>query len=1248
MHSSPSGPSTALVILGVLLAQIAAAAEVHPIEAELRRDFPTVAIESAATFEPADTFVHGALASGLRPRFARVAKSEIAVPAPMPGVPTPEQPIAGGEPALQVLYPRSYDGLIVVELGAQRVVLRATGALASSAVEVNGKLLYIGPYASTDAVEVPREGRSEELLLLRDERAPRTYEYEIVDTEGVAAVALDDGAVRFLRQVAPPAMSDVVTGRFTHREPSLQIDRPWLIDAAGRRSEKQAAWTLIGGGAIPKGIRLTLTAERLAFPIVVDPSFSATGSLATARQDHTATLLPNGKVLITGGYNITSGYLASAELYDPSSGTFSATDSLGSARRHHTATLLPNGKVLIAGGYNSTSPYYLTSAELYNPSSGTFSATGSLGTARYRHTATLLPNGKVLIAGGYNITSGSLASAELYDPTSGTFSATGSLGTARTDHTATLLPNGKVLLAGGFGGTWLTSAELYDPTSGTWSATGSLSTARVWHTATLLSNGKVLIAGGYRGGGVYLTSAELYDPTIGTFSPTGSLGTGRYFHTTTLLPNGKVLIAGGYGTVGGAAGYLTSSELYDPTSGTFSPTGSLGTGRSNHTATLLPNGKVLIAGGYGTAGGTAGYLKSAELYDPTSGSFSATGSLGTARAFYTATLLPNGKVLIAGGLGAGGSLTSAELYDPASGTFSVTGSLGTARDYHTATLLPNGKVLIAGGGNGSVFLASAELYDPSSGTFSATGSLGTARAFHTATLLANGKVMIAGGGYYNGVRLDSAELYDPTSGTFNATGRLGDAHEYHTATLLPNGKVLIALGMGSYGSQPELYDPSSGTFSATGSFGTSLYHHTATLLPNGKVLIAGGDNFTGLPVVTAKLYDPSSGTFSATGSLGTARAQHTATLLPNGKVLIAGGYPPALDSAELYDPSSGTFSATGTPSAERGFHTATLLPNGKVLIAGGSNGIVYLTSAELYDVGDGFSDARRPVITSAPTSLTLPSTFTMSGSGFRGDSEASSGGTNSSATNYPIVQLLRIDNERSFFVTPNAAFTDVSWSASLGALATGWYRATLFTNAIPSVQQLISITTPTPTNVLATAASTTSVLVTWTAAPGATTYEVRRSANGTTFTTLTGAVSGTSFSDLSALANTAYLYLVRASAPYVSEFSAPDLATTVIFTDPTLVAGTTTVKAVHVTQLRTAVNAVRQLAGLQAPFYTDPTITAGVTIVKAAHVDELRTNLYWARSALSLPPISYSHPWLTVRVSLISAVDINELRNGTQ
>jgi uncharacterized repeat protein (TIGR02543 family) len=193
----------------------------------------------------------------------------------------------------------------------------------------------------------------------------------------------------------------------------------------------------------------------------------------------------------------------------------------------------------------------------------------------------------------------------------------------------------------------------------------------------------------------------------------------RVFHSATLLSNGKVLVAGGFGN----STYWSSVELFDPSSGTWAATDSMGTTRAYHTATLLQNGKVLVAGGFGT-GST--YLKSAELFDPSSGTWTSTGSMGTARRFHTAILLSNGKVLVVGGSNSGSTyLKSAELYDPSSGTWTATDLMGTARYDHTATLLSNGKVLVAGGfGTGSTYLKSAELYgclvalNPAEGTVS--------------------------------------------------------------------------------------------------------------------------------------------------------------------------------------------------------------------------------------------------------------------------------------------------------------------------------------------------------------------------------------------------------------------------------------------------------------------------------------------------------------------------------------------------
>ena len=338
---------------------------------------------------------------------------------------------------------------------------------------------------------------------------------------------------------------------------------------------------------------------------------------------------------------------------------------------------------------------------------GTFTGTGSLATARANHTATLLPDGKVLVGGGSS-TAGILVSAELYDSVTGLWMGTGSLATARYAHTATLLSNGKVLVSGGVGITThaLASAELYDPVTGLWTVTGSLATARANHTATLLPDGKVLVSGGYDINAHALASAELYDPVTGLWTATGSLTTARFSHTATLLPNGLVLASGGEN----AGGALASAELYDSATGVWSSTGLLTLSRFGHTATLLPNGKVLVSGG----DGVGAILVSAELYDPATGLWAATGSLTTARYIHTATLLPNGKVLVSGGgLFSGGFLTalaSAELYDPATGLWTVTGSLAIACLSHTATLLPDGQVLVNGGDNLTTTFASAELY----------------------------------------------------------------------------------------------------------------------------------------------------------------------------------------------------------------------------------------------------------------------------------------------------------------------------------------------------------------------------------------------------------------------------------------------------------------------------------------------------------------------------------------------------------
>lgn len=438
-----------------------------------------------------------------------------------------------------------------------------------------------------------------------------------------------------------------------------------------------AAWRMapLAGGPGAAG-----SASPAATESVVEPPPSGSGAVPTATPS--ATAAPSATTALNG-----------------TTGNFVATGSMVVADGF-LATRLIDGRVLVLGES-------ATSAEVYDPATGTFSRTGQMISDTGGATATLLKDGRVLVAGGASASGDTLASAELYDPGTGKFSATGSMNVARNGAAASLLSDGRVLITGGMppagmaiavanlpgldgqrgpvvamtGPDNLDSAELYNPATGKFTMTGSMSISRRGHTSTLLADGRVLIAGGAQssagGDSPALDTAELYNPATGRFIPTGTMTSGHDGHTATLLQDGRVLIAGG---VNQASQVAATAELYDPGIGKFSGTGSLAHALESHTATLLRNGQVLVAGGYELTyetknGGwqvkTMGAVASAELYDPTTGHFGNAGSMTVARTGHTATLLVDGRVLVAGGVdptrvGAGTdqSLSSAEIYLP--------------------------------------------------------------------------------------------------------------------------------------------------------------------------------------------------------------------------------------------------------------------------------------------------------------------------------------------------------------------------------------------------------------------------------------------------------------------------------------------------------------------------------------------------------------------------------------------------------
>jgi MYXO-CTERM domain-containing protein len=504
------------------------------------------------------------------------------------------------------------------------------GASDATILTAAGIAMYPGALAGADVLHRVHAAGTEDYVVFDRRPAREEIAYD-VDVSRVAGLRLVGDALELLDGDGTPALRVatpyVVDGHGARRDARLALEG-CAFDASPR-----APW---GRAVVPPGasrctVRVTWEAD--AYPALVDPSWTATGSMKTTRQHHGMALLGSGKVLVAGGMG-TLGLHASAELYDPASGTFASTGSMATMRLVFTTTALGSGEVLVAGGATDTDWDATAAAEVYDPQAGTFTATAHpMTSARRIHTATLLPSGQVLIAGGFassdtTDTGSAGSSAELYDPATDTFVAVeAALVAARAGHVAARLPSGKVLLASGTDGAEiLTSAEIYDLEAKTFTATGSMTTAHIPMTAAVvLASGKVLLPGGWVGmadlsTGTGSTAAEIYDEATGTFTATGALASGRYWHSATLLESGDVLVAGGFASTAGPT--LGDAELYDPDAGTFGSGGTLMEARGGHRAVLLGSGDVLVTGG----STLAVYLASAERYGTPPGDAGADGS----------------------------------------------------------------------------------------------------------------------------------------------------------------------------------------------------------------------------------------------------------------------------------------------------------------------------------------------------------------------------------------------------------------------------------------------------------------------------------------------------------------------------------------------------------------------------------------------------------------------------------------------
>ena len=531
-------------------------------------------------------------------------------------------------PVARVVLPSRAPAPTHLEDGATQVAVDVTlvGAQDVAAQSVDGYNVYPHAHASgATMLERALPTGAEDFISFETRPAVPEVDYGLALGQDVGGLRLVEGTLEVLDDEGAPRLRAEIP--FIVGADGVRTDATLAVEGCAVDASPAAPWgrDVTPAGADSCTLRVRWPDEQVKYPAILNPRWTTTGSMTSPRQGHTATLLSTGKVLVVGGTSNGTTALASAELYDRTTGTWALTASMTGARTLHSATQLntgsnstTSGAVLIAGGLNGSVSQ--NTAQLYSPSAGTWTAAANLNAARHGQTATLLASGKVLLAGGLNGTT-VLNTAATYDPSSGTgaWTATGNMPQAVKFHTATRLNvsangtlNNKVLVVGGNSGSAsVSNVQLFDGTS-TWSSLTALSSTREGQTATALVNGNVLITGG-KSGSTILNTTQLFNAASGSgsWSSAGTMTTARQLHTATLLAagiveNGQVLLVGG----NNGTSTLGTAELWNGTT-TWTATSALPSAVQGETATLLGNNMVLIAGG--VSGSTT--VATADLYD---------------------------------------------------------------------------------------------------------------------------------------------------------------------------------------------------------------------------------------------------------------------------------------------------------------------------------------------------------------------------------------------------------------------------------------------------------------------------------------------------------------------------------------------------------------------------------------------------------------------------------------------------------
>ena len=741
-----------------------------------------------------------------------------------------------------------------------------------------------------------------------------------------------------------------------------------------------------------------------------------TGQMSSARYSQAATRLLTGQILVTGGMS-SSGVLTNAETYTPGSQVFAAAASpMNVPRWLHSSTLLNDGTVLIAGGSDLANKETLDTAEIYNPTAGTFTLlTSTLNTARVGHTATLLNNGQVLIVGGYDPDFGLIADAELYDPPTQTFIDLGDTNSPRYQHTATMLQNGKVLIAGGDAdptpNAAFNSAELFDPVAQVFTSVPVPMTAmREGHAAALLNNGQVLITGGDLPGTGSLSSAEVYDPTSNTFAAlTSTMTVPRITHAMNLLNGGKVLITGGATDASGSSTPLSSAEVYDPASQTFTATSSMTSVRDRQSTSLLNDGTVLVDGG--TDG--VNILNTAELYmtsqlkglasitiapaSPTIGlglqqAFTAVGTFGDGSSqnlasaiwsssnagvatvtndstdFGSAASLAQGTTTIsaaASGITGSSSLTigaptlvsiqlvpqDSTLPVGATQQFTATGvySDGSTQDLtSTATWSSSGVAAgINSGGLAAAMFQGVTVIQASSGSISASTNLSVSSPALASIAVTPTSATLAVGASQ---QFDALGTYTDGS-TLDVTTLVGWSSSATTIATVSATGLAVGTGQGSTAITASFESVSA---SVPISVGTANLVSIAVTPNAGALTLGGTQQLTATAQysdgTTQNVTSSSSWASSNSGILNVSEVG-LATAAAAGEATITATFGSFTGTSVLIVNSATTQASLNT---SRYLHSATILETGQILIAGGINcpsagSCTYLNSAEIYD-----------------------------------------------------------------------------------------------------------------------------------------------------------------------------------------------------------------------------------------------------------------------------------------------------------